>query len=131
VHPLSVSFALEGSCHAGLARDKRHGSPPAGWRRSAATGGAPRLLARKSFAALPSGGRILLNEILMDDDGTGPWVASAFRLMMLLATLDKQYSLPELREILESAGFAEVEAVRTQAIFAARTSRDSRERGLC
>ena len=30
-----------------------------------------RLLARKSFDALPSGGRIFLNEILMDDDGTG------------------------------------------------------------
>ena len=72
-----------------------------------------RMLARKSFAALPSGGRILLNEILMDDDGTGPWYASAFSLMMLLGTLGKQYSLPEYREILESAGFTQVEAVRT------------------
>jgi acetylserotonin N-methyltransferase len=31
-----------------------------------------RLLARRSFEALPSGGRIFLNEILMNDQGTGP-----------------------------------------------------------
>lgn len=72
-----------------------------------------RLLARKSFAALPSGGRIFLNEILMDDDGTGPWHAAAFSLLMLLGTLGKQYSLPELRDTLESAGFTAVQAIRT------------------
>lgn len=72
-----------------------------------------RLLARKSFAALPSGGRIFLNEILMDDDGTGPWEAAAFSLLMLIGTLGKQYSLPEFRDILESAGFTDVQAVKT------------------
>lgn len=72
-----------------------------------------RLLARKSFDALPAGGRIFLNEILMDDDGTGPWHAAAFSLLMLIGTLGKQYSLPELRDILESAGFTGVEAIRT------------------
>ncbi len=72
-----------------------------------------KLLAAKSFAALPSGGRIFLSEILMDDDGTGPWHAAAFSLLMLIGTLGKQYSLPEFREILESAGFVDVEAVRT------------------
>ena len=72
-----------------------------------------RLLAQKSFAALPSGGRIFLNEILMDDEGTGPWHAAAFSLLMLIGTLGKQYSLAELREILESAGFEDVQAQRT------------------
>lgn len=71
------------------------------------------LLARKSFDALPSGGRILLNEILMDDEYTGPWQAAAFSLLMLIGTLGKQYSLPEFRTILESAGFVDVQAVRT------------------
>jgi acetylserotonin N-methyltransferase len=71
------------------------------------------ILARKSFDALPSGGRIFLSEVLMDDDGTGPWHAAAFSLLMLLGTLGKQYSLPEFREILEAAGFTDVEAVRT------------------
>jgi acetylserotonin N-methyltransferase len=70
-------------------------------------------LARRSFAALPSGGRIFLNEILMDDDYTGPYPAAAFSLLMLIGTLGKQYSLAEFREILESAGFTDVQAQRT------------------
>ncbi len=72
-----------------------------------------RLLARRSFEALPSGGRIFLNEILMDDEGTGPFPAAAFSLLMLVGTLGKQYSLAEFRDILESAGFTDVQAERT------------------
>jgi len=71
------------------------------------------LLARKSFEALPSGGRIFLSEVLMDDGGAGPWHAAAFSLLMLIGTLGKQYSLGEFRAILESAGFTDVDAVRT------------------
>jgi acetylserotonin N-methyltransferase len=72
-----------------------------------------RLLARKSFAALPSGGRILLHEILLNDDDCGPLAASAFSLLMLMGTKGRQYSLPELRQFLESAGFTDIEAART------------------
>jgi 3-hydroxy-5-methyl-1-naphthoate 3-O-methyltransferase len=72
-----------------------------------------RLLAKRSFEALPGGGRIFLNEILMDDDYTGPFPAAAFSLLMLVGTLGKQYTLAEFREILGSAGFVDVEAVRT------------------
>jgi hypothetical protein len=71
------------------------------------------LLAKKSFDALPSGGRILLSEILMDDDGTGPWQAASFSLLMLTGTLGKQYSLAEYQEILGSAGFIDVRARRS------------------
>ncbi|MXP40905.1 methyltransferase [Altererythrobacter soli] len=70
-------------------------------------------LARRSFAALPSGGRIFLHEILMDDDYTGPYPAAAFSLLMLIGTLGKQYSLAEFRDILESAGFVDVQSQRT------------------
>jgi hypothetical protein len=70
-------------------------------------------LARRSFEALPSGGRIFLNEILMDDDYTGPFEAAAFSLLMLVGTLGKQYSLAEFRDILGSAGFVDVTAERT------------------
>jgi hypothetical protein len=69
------------------------------------------LLARKAFGALPSGGRIVLHETLMDDDGCGPYAAAAFSLLMLLGTRGKQYSLGELRGILVGAGFAEVSAI--------------------
>lgn len=71
------------------------------------------LLAEKCFAALPSGGRIMLHEILMDDEGTGPLIAAAFSMLMLLGTRGKQYTFAELRVILESAGFVDVEAQRT------------------
>ncbi len=72
-----------------------------------------KLLAQKSFEALPSGGRILLHEMLMNDDGCGPLPAAAFSVLMLLATRGRQYSLPELRGFLEAAGFTDVEAAQT------------------
>lgn len=71
------------------------------------------ILAAKSFAALPSGGRIFLSEILVDDAMDGPWHAAAFSLMMLMGTLGKQYTLPEFTAILEGAGFVDVQAART------------------
>lgn len=71
------------------------------------------MLAKKSAEALPSGGRILLHEILLDDDGCGPLPALAFSMLMLIGTRGRQYSLPELRGFLEPAGFVDVEAVRT------------------
>jgi acetylserotonin N-methyltransferase len=72
-----------------------------------------KLLAKKSFDALPSGGRILLSEVLMDDEGTGPWPAASFSLLMLVGTLGKQYSLAEYEDILGSAGFTDVRAKRS------------------
>ena len=72
-----------------------------------------RLLARKSFESLPPGGRVMLHEILMDDDGCGPPAAAAFSLLMLMGTKGRQYSLPELRGFLEAAGFKDVEAAQT------------------
>ncbi len=72
-----------------------------------------RLLARKSFDALPSGGRIVLHEILMDDDGCGPLPAAAFSVLMLLGTRGRQYTLGELRGFLEPTGFIDVEAFTT------------------
>jgi 3-hydroxy-5-methyl-1-naphthoate 3-O-methyltransferase len=72
-----------------------------------------RLLVKKSFDALPSGGRIVLHEMLMDDDGCGPLAAAAFSLLMLIGTRGRQYSLPELRGFLEPVGFTGVEAFST------------------
>lgn len=71
------------------------------------------LLARKSLAALPRGGRILLHEMLMDDDGCGPLPVAAFSVLMLLGTKGRQYSLRELAAILERVGFVDVGAATT------------------
>lgn len=72
-----------------------------------------RMLVKKSFDALPSGGRILLHETLMDDDGCGPLPAAAFSMLMLLGTRGRQYTLGELRGFLEPVGFTGVEAFST------------------
>lgn len=72
-----------------------------------------RLLAEKAFAALPAGGRILLHEMLLDDDHCGPLATTAFSVLMLLGTRGRQYSLPELRIVLEGAGFVDIEAQAT------------------
>lgn len=65
-------------------------------------------LAKKSYAALPPGGVILLHEMLLDDGAAAPAPAVAFSLLMAMGTMGQQFTLAQLREILESAGFRDV-----------------------
>ena len=74
-------------------------------------------LSKKSFAALPSGGRILLHEILMTDNEDGPVTPASFSVLMLRGTKGKQYTLRELMKFLEGAGFTGVEAVQTSPYY--------------
>jgi len=67
-------------------------------------------LAERSFEILPAGGRIMLHEMLLNDGGAGPVTAAAFSMLMLLATQGQQFTFGELKDILESAGFKDVEA---------------------
>jgi hypothetical protein len=71
------------------------------------------MLVAKAFIALPSGGRVLIHEMLMDDDGCGPLPVAAFALMMLLITKGRQFTLPDIRAFLERAGFERIETWRT------------------
>ena len=80
-----------------------------------------RWLASQAFDALPSGGRILLHEILLDDDGAGPVVAASFSMLMLLATQGQQFTLGELQAILEDAGFVRVGATATHPYYSVVT----------
>lgn len=80
-------------------------------------------LARKSFRALPAGGRIMLHEMLLDDDRGGPLVAAAAGINMLLWTrAGRQHSRSELTEILGEAGFVDVEAVPACGYFTLLTA---------
>jgi acetylserotonin N-methyltransferase len=72
-----------------------------------------RFLTEKSFAALPSGGRLIVHELLLDPAKSGPVVPSLMGMVMLLWTEGRQYSGSELVELLEATGFAEVRAERT------------------
>lgn len=78
-------------------------------------------LADRAFEILPSGGRIMLHEMLLDDDGTGPTAAAAFSMLMLLATQGQQFTFIELRSILEGAGFSGIETTRTHSYYSITT----------
>ncbi len=65
-------------------------------------------LARRSLEHLPPGGRLLVHEILYDDDFTGPRAAAAAAVNMLLRSSEgRQYSGRALAAILRDAGFVD------------------------
>jgi hypothetical protein len=77
----------------------------------------------EAFEALPSGGRILVHEMLLDDDGAGPLAAASFSIMMLLATGGRQYGARELASMLEAAGFVDVGVTAAYGYFSLITAR--------
>jgi acetylserotonin N-methyltransferase len=74
-------------------------------------------LAARAFEALGSGGRILLHEMLLDDEGAGPVTAASFSLLMLLATQGQQFTSAELRALLERAGFVRIGVTATHPYY--------------
>ncbi len=67
-------------------------------------------LTRKSFESLPPGGRIVVHEMLFDDDKTGPFATAAFNITMLVWSVEgEQYSGRELSGMLADAGFRSIE----------------------
>lgn len=65
-------------------------------------------LVRKSFESLPLGGKIILREVLFDDEKRGPVAAAAYSVNMLLVTLGGQYSKSEIDSLLHQTGFRDV-----------------------
>ncbi len=65
-------------------------------------------LARKSFAALPKGGRLILHEQLYKDDKSGSFATAAFSMTMLAWTEGQQYSRRELTSLMADAGFKQI-----------------------
>ena len=74
-------------------------------------------LATKAHAALPSGGRIYVHEMLLDDTGTTPRTATAFAMLMLVATRGRQFTHAQLRTVLLRAGFVDVQVTATYAYY--------------
>lgn len=72
-----------------------------------------RFLARKSFDALPPGGRLIVHEMLLDDDKAGPPAVAGYNILMMLWTEGQQFSGAELVDMLSEVGFTEVSARRT------------------
>ena len=74
-------------------------------------------LASSSFAALENGGRIFLQEMLLDDNGDSPAAAVAFSLLMCLGTKGQQFTFAQLKSILEHAGFIDIHSKRSYGYY--------------
>ncbi len=65
-------------------------------------------LAKKSFESLPKGGKIILHEMLFNQDKTGPFLTSAYNMKMMAWTKGQQFSKAEIKDILETASFTKI-----------------------
>jgi hypothetical protein len=74
-------------------------------------------LARRSFEALPPGGRIYLHEMLLADTKDGPLTAASFSMAMAFRTRGKQFSAEELGALLHAAGFGEISVTPTYGYY--------------
>ncbi|MGB3387162.1 MAG: methyltransferase [Pseudaminobacter sp.] len=70
-----------------------------------------RALLSRSFAALPSGGAVVITELLVNDEKTGPAPAALMSLNMLVETEGRNYTPGEYSAWLEEAGFLHIETV--------------------
>jgi acetylserotonin N-methyltransferase len=74
-------------------------------------------LVRRAFEMLPADGRIYIHEMLMGDAADGPSGPALFNAEMRIGTLGKQFTAPELRQALETAGFTDVVFQNTHGYF--------------
>ena len=79
-------------------------------------------LSRRAFEALPSGGRIFVNEMLLDETKDRPLAATSFSMTMMVYTQGKQYSATELRGILSESGFEDIQVTPTHCYYSLATA---------
>lgn len=72
-------------------------------------------LLRSSYDTLPPGGVVVISELLVDDDKSGPAPAALMSLNMLIETEGRNYTAAEYTVWLREAGFADIETVRFDA----------------
>ncbi len=72
-------------------------------------------LLEKSFASLPKNGKIIIHEMLLNEDKTGPQNVVAYNLNMLLWTEGQQFSKNELETMLTKTGFKNIVTLNTFA----------------
>ena len=75
-----------------------------------------RAILRKCYEALPPGGAVVISELLVNDDKTGPAAAALMSLNMLIETVGgRNYTAAELRAWLEDIGYSDVRVIRFEA----------------
>ncbi|MEH2592812.1 methyltransferase [Bradyrhizobium sp. AZCC 1721] len=60
---------------------------------------------------MPSGGAVVISELLVNDEKTGPAPAALMSLNMLIETEGRNYTPAEYSAWLEEAGFWDIETV--------------------
>ena len=70
-----------------------------------------RTILLKSYDALPTGGAVLVSELMMDDDKSGPAPAALMSLNMLIETEGRNYTWAEYTRWLEETGFEQIRRV--------------------
>jgi len=70
---------------------------------------------RKCFAALPPGGTIVISELLVNDEKTGPPAAALMSLNMLVETAGRNYTAAEYEQWLHTTGFVDIRTVSFEA----------------
>lgn len=71
---------------------------------------------RKCYKALPSGGTIIVSELIMDDDKTGPVPAALMSLNMLIETEGgRNYTWSEYTEWFKKTGFNNIKRVTIES----------------
>ena len=72
-----------------------------------------RALLKRAFGALAPGGRLVIQDFILNPDKTSPRLATLFAINMLVGTKEgSSYSEPEYTEWMREAGFSGVERVR-------------------
>lgn len=74
-----------------------------------------REILRKCYAALPSGGTVIISELLVDDEKTGPASAALESITMLVETEGRNYTAAEYGAWLGELGFADIHTVWFEA----------------
>ncbi|HLJ88508.1 MAG TPA: methyltransferase [Candidatus Angelobacter sp.] len=75
-------------------------------------------LVKRTFDALPPGGKIFIFELLMSDARDGSLTAGLFSVNMIYVTEGKQFTSVELQELLQECGFRDVTTTRVYAGYA-------------
>jgi 3-hydroxy-5-methyl-1-naphthoate 3-O-methyltransferase len=74
-----------------------------------------REILRKCYDALPSGGGIVISELLVNDEKTGPPPAALMSLNMLIETEGRNYTPAEYSSWLQDTGFTDIGCVWFEA----------------
>jgi 3-hydroxy-5-methyl-1-naphthoate 3-O-methyltransferase len=74
-----------------------------------------RELLRKCYDALPAGGTLLICELLVNDEKSGPVPAALMSLNMLIGTEGRNYTPAEYRTWLGEAGFRDMQTIWFEA----------------